>query len=679
MAGALGRTRRTNRLVAVLGGCLAVLLASMLLPVPASAAIGDLDTTFSADGKVTTDLGADEAAHGVAMQRDGKIVVVGETRDDEVEASFALARYNPDGTLDASFDGDGKVTADFGGSSDSATSVAIQPDGKIVASGYVIYGDAFVDFALARFNADGSLDATFDGDGKFTTEVECGPGLQCSQDDIASVMLQADGKIVAAGSSDSDVALARYNTNGSLDASFDGDGKVTTDFSGGDDSAEAAAIQADGRIVVVGTAGSGTNYFSGDLALARYNTNGSLDASFDGDGKVTTDFSGVGDASVVDVANAVAIHADGRIVIAGEVIPFASPHPPLDFVLARYNANGSLDASFDGDGKVTTDFSGRDDFAEAVAVQPDGNIVAAGGAGPDFALARYRPNGSPDDSFDGDGQVTTDFSGGGDVISAVAIQADAKIVAAGAAGSDFALARYQAKAPPPAVTDWQSLGGYVTSDPAVVSRGPDNLDVFVRGGDNALWHQAWNGSYWSQWQSLGGYVTSDPAVVSRGAGSLDVFVRGGDNALWQRSWNGSAWSQWQSLGGFVTSNPTAVSWSTDRVDVFVRGGDNALWHQAGNGSAWFGWQSRGGYVTSDPTAVARGVNRLDMFVRGGDNALWHQAWTGSSWSQWQSRGGFVTSNPAAVAPRFDRHDVFVRGGDSALWHRRPPQITQSPE
>ncbi len=228
---------------------------------------------------------------------------------------------------------------------------------------------------------------------------------------------------------------------------------------------------------------------------------------------------------------------------------------------------------------------------------------------------------------------------------------------------------YQGEATPAAGADWQSLGGLVTSNAAVVSRGTNGLDVFVRGGDNALWQRSWNGSSWSGWQSLGGHVTSDAAVVSRGTNGLDVFVRGGDNALWQRSWNGSSWSGWQSLGGHVTSNPTAVSWAADRVDVFVRGSDNALWHQAGNGSAWFGWQSRGGHVTSDPTALSRGANRLDMFVRGSDNALWHQAWNGSSWSAWRSLGGYVTSNPTAVSWAADRLDVFVRGSDNALWHQ----------
>jgi uncharacterized delta-60 repeat protein len=407
---------------------------------PAAAPPGDLDPTFDGDGKVTTDFaGIFEIAGAVAIQGDGKIVAAGTAADVSGISDFALARYNTDGSLDPTFDGDGKVTTDFAGASDEANAISIQGDGKIVAAGVARIGlNGPQDFALARYNTDGSLDTAFDGDGKVTTD------FAGANDQAHAVAIQGDGKIVAAGvagdviSGTNDFGLARYNANGSLDTTFGGDlplpvpgdGKVTTDFAGPTDQAFGVAIQGDGKIVAAGLSGS-------DFALARYNSDGSLDTAFDGDGKVTTDFAGP-----TDQAHAVAIQGDGKIVAAG----FAGSD--FDFALARYNTDGSLDTTFGGDGKVTTDFagSGSRDEAHAVAIQGDGKIVAAGLAVVsgifDFALARYRADGSLDTIFSGDGKVTTDFAGDFDVANGVVIQANGRIVAAGFAGDDFALARY---------------------------------------------------------------------------------------------------------------------------------------------------------------------------------------------------------------------------------------------
>jgi uncharacterized delta-60 repeat protein len=356
---------------------------------PAAAPPGDLDPTFDGDGKVTTDFAdATDGANAVAIQGDGKIVTAGDAVVSGAPQDFALARYNPDGSLDTTFDGDGKVTTDFAGDSDEARGVVIQGDGKIVAAGTTSEFDPCCtsDFALARYNTDGSLDTTFDGDGKVTTDFAGG------SDGAGGVVIQGDGKIVAGGFAivfgNPDFALARYNTDGSLDVTFDGDGKVTTDFAGSIDEARGVAIQADGKIVAAGfTDVSGPFGFA--FALARYNTNGSLDTTFDGDGKVTTDFA-VGPDDP-DEAHAVAIQGDGKIVAAGCLNCFIGA--PNDFALARYNTDGSLDVTFDGDGKVTTDFAGSFDQANGVAIQGDGKIVAAGFTDVsgtfDFALARY--------------------------------------------------------------------------------------------------------------------------------------------------------------------------------------------------------------------------------------------------------------------------------------------------
>ena len=397
--------------------------------------VGDLDNTFDGDGKVTTDfVNSDDYAFAVAIQSDGKVVVAGMSFYSSLW-DFALARYTFDGRLDGTFDGDGKVTTAVGSSADAALSVAIQSDGKIVVAGYSDNGSNY-DFALARYNSNGSLDTTFDGDGKVTTD------FGNSGDVVHSVAIQSDGKIVVAGyrwnGSNGDFALARYNSNGTLDATFDGDGKVTTDFGNSEDAARSVAIQSDGKIVVAGTIANGSN---SDFALARYNSDGSLDTSFDGDGKVTTDFGNSGDE-----VHSVAMQSDGRIVVAGS----SWDGNNLDFAFTRYNANGSLDTTFDGDGKVTTDFGNSEDEARSIAIQSDGKIVVAGrswdGSDWDIALTRYNSNGSLDTTFAFDGMVTTAVGNSADGAYSVAIQSDGKIVAAGysdnGSNRDFALTRY---------------------------------------------------------------------------------------------------------------------------------------------------------------------------------------------------------------------------------------------
>jgi uncharacterized delta-60 repeat protein len=410
-----------------------LLLGALAAPVALAVNGGDLDPSFDGDGRLTTDFsgfGYPDFASAVAIQADGKVVVAGDAL-----GGFALARYNPDGSLDTSFAGDGTRWTLFGSGEDSAASaVAIQADGKIVAVGSWYRGAGNHDFALARFNPDGSLDTSFSGDGKRTQ----GFG---GSDRAHGVAIQADGKIVVAGVGDGDFALARYNPDSSLDTSFSGDGTLTTPFFGDTSITHAVAIQADGRIVAAGTRVASSDY---DFALARYNPNGSLDTAFSGDGILTTSITGADDE-----ARAVAIQADGKIVAAGGL---------GGFLLARYNADGSLDTSFDGDG-TSNSFSAR---AAAVGIQADGRIVAAGTAGGDFVLARYNPYGGLDPSFSDDGRLTTDF-GGSDVGAGLAIQADGRIVVAGTANADFALARYYASAPETAITSEHPV---LSADPA---------------------------------------------------------------------------------------------------------------------------------------------------------------------------------------------------------------------
>jgi uncharacterized delta-60 repeat protein len=370
--------------------------------------------------------------------------------------AFGLTRgvsYAADGDLDPSFSGDGLVNTNFYNTEDEARAVAIQADGKIVAVGTTHIGGTNYDFSVARYNPNGSLDNSFDGDGRITTNFWC--TLYCESDDGAyAVAIQPDGKIVVAGSAEwrdaYSFAVARYNTDGSLDGTF-GPGPygvygikivIFGDFYSDVSVAHGVAIQGDGKIVLAGRSTNGGG--STNFALARLNPDGSLDTTFDGDGMLTTNFFGG-----VDEGHAVAIYGS-TILVAGfaQVSGFN-----YDFALARYNPNGSFDTTFDGDGKVTTDFFGGDDGALSMALQPDGKIVAAGafystGQGYDFGLARYLSNGALDTGFDNDGLQDINFVGGNgtEVALGVAVQpGDSKIVAVGYAPvggiNDFALVR----------------------------------------------------------------------------------------------------------------------------------------------------------------------------------------------------------------------------------------------
>jgi uncharacterized delta-60 repeat protein len=426
------RTRLLRRLV------LGLAVAAMVAPAaPAGAVPGALDPSFGfGDGKVLTNMtGGFDAAVEVAVQSDGKLVAAGQAGGSGQR--IALARYDADGGLDLSFGGDGKVFTNLTGGLDSAYEVVLQGDGKIVVAGVAnLLGDAR--FALVRYNEDGTLDTTFGGDGKVTTN------LTDWRDFANGLVVQADGKLVAvgrAGGSGGRFALARYESDGGLDPSFGGDGKVTTNFANGNDLVDTVAIQADEKIVVAGAANGSNSHPFRRFALARYNLDGTLDPGFGGDGKVTTKFS---ELSRGAGAYALALQSDQKIVAAG----FAGHRVGV----VRYDVNGALDPTFGGDGKVRTDFGGGTDFAEDLVIQSDGKIVAAGGANSEgansrFLLARYNVNGALDTTFGGDGKVTTNFSAGLDIAFSVAIQpSDDRIVAAGftsGRGWRFALAGYQ--------------------------------------------------------------------------------------------------------------------------------------------------------------------------------------------------------------------------------------------
>ena len=409
-------------------------------------AAGVLDTGFSTDGKVTTAIGSGaDTALAVAVQSDGKIVAAGHSHNGTNE-DFALVRYTSTGALDTGFDTDGKVTTTIGSGNERAHGVAVLTGGEILAGGLsATPSPSFNDFALVRYTSAGALDTTFGTTSGSTKTGKITHAIGTSGDYGLAMVAQSGGKILVGGyahvgGSDYDFALARFTALGALDTSFDSDGKVITDMGAGNAEANALAVGPDGEIVLAGFSHNGTH---NDFALVRYTTAGALDTSFDSDGKVTTD-AGVGHS----YGDGLALQPDGKIVVVGNV------GHPTDFGLTRYNPDGTVDLGFGQDGKVITDFNGgAADFGAAVAVQPDGKIVATGrsnkGAVKDFAVARYNPDGSLDSGFGTGGKVTTDLNSSEDRPYAVAVQPDGKVVVAGyvkvsSTDWDFAMVRYTA-------------------------------------------------------------------------------------------------------------------------------------------------------------------------------------------------------------------------------------------
>jgi uncharacterized delta-60 repeat protein len=358
---------------------------------------GTLDTSFNGSGKIISAVGdGDCKGEGLALQNDGKIVVAGYSFTSG-RSEFTVVRYNADGTLDPGFGESGKVMTEIGRNSDSANSVALQRDGKIVVVGYMFF-PGNNDFAVARYNANGALDTTFNGTGKAAADFS-------KLDYGRSVAVQSDGKVVVAGDAANGesrtFAVARFNANGTPDISFNKTGKLTTDFGGGNAEARGVAVQSDGKIVVAGVASvDGTEKF----ALVRYNPDGTLDTSFGGSGKILT-LVGMSGSN----ATSMALQSDGKIVVAGYAINNSGRG--RDFAIVRYDADGNLDTSFNGSGKVTTAVSDDDGHCEAVAVEKDGKIVAAGwasnGEDNNFAVVRLTTDGKLDSTFNNTGKTTT--------------------------------------------------------------------------------------------------------------------------------------------------------------------------------------------------------------------------------------------------------------------------------
>lgn len=380
---------------------------------------GSLDISFNKTGKITTPIANGAEATAQAIQDDGKLIVAGSSY--HTNEDFTLIRYTASGKIDSSFGNKGKAVTNLGGN-DQVRGIALQSNGKILAVGRT---DASVnDIALVRYQSNGKIDKAFGTNGRVFINV-FGNYL----DQIFSIAIQSSGKIIVAGysvnnTSNADIILARFNTNGSLDKNFGTGGIVATDF-GVSEVATAIAIQSDDKIIATGYSHDGTS--SWDFLTVRYTKNGKPDLSFGTNGKVYTDF------GEVDQANGLIIQASGKIIVAGSTHDLANNYSNI--ALARYTPEGTLDNTFGSGGKTMYVDASSHITGNSIAASPSNKFAIAGsvynGAGYDFALIRFFLNGSLDSAFGYNGKIITDFNLADDFANAVSIQTDNKIIVSG--------------------------------------------------------------------------------------------------------------------------------------------------------------------------------------------------------------------------------------------------------
>ena len=505
-------------------GLLAVALVIAVGSANAQPAV--LDPAFGGgSGIVTTPIGTSAAADAVVLQPDGKIVAAGAAVQPDDSQTFALARYQPNGSLDPAFGSGGIVQSPAG----VARAVAVQPDGKIVAA-----GTNLAQVRLARYDADGSLDGGFGSGGVVTTPVGTGTA------GVTAIVLQPDGKIVVGGeSSDGSktvFTLVRYDVSGSLDTTFGSGGIVTTQVGTGNSSIEGLALQPDGKIVADGDALNGSS--EGVPGLARYNTDGSLDTTFGSGGIVTTH---VGIAGAGVRVGPLVLQPDGKVVVVA------------GFSLVRYGANGTLDPSF---GAASSLVGGPGPPATGLALHPDGKILVAGatlggmtGFADTLELARFNPNGLLDGTFSNLG-IAFLFAWTGSPTSppapaspALALQPDGRIVAVGSHSVDggvtqqFLVVRFGA--PTLTVNLINSVGknsgtgGEITSTPAGIDCSADFGCIYP---PNFFWQHAfaagtvtltatpWDGYLFAGWSGGGCSGTGTCQVQMSGTVSGDQSI-----------------------------------------------------------------------------------------------------------------------------------------------------------
>lgn len=664
----------------------------------ARAADGELDPTFGSGGKVLTDLsGGVDSLNEIALQPDGKIVAAGFYRLSNGNAHIELARYNSDGSLDSTFGTGGKVTTIVSTFGETANDVVIQPDGKIVIVGSVktpVSGDPA--FLAIRYNSNGSLDKSFGSGGIVITNIGD------NADRAETLVLQPDGKIIAAGEMgifrppgeerNTDIAIVRYNTDGSLDASFGTNGKTISDFGPSPEyyaeDANDIILLSDGKFIIVGDS-DGSGYY--DFLIARYNADGTLDTSFGTGGRTKTD---LGDG-YQDGASTAALQRDGKIVSVGAALPNSFD---LDFSLIRYNPNGSLDTTFGTNGKVVFGLESlHDEELSDVAIQSDGKILAAGDSNSannsGFLLWRFNLNGTRDTSFGNNGMIRTTFGSNAAFTTSLLLQPDAKILVAGLTplfqSTDFALARYlNAQTSRPTQFDFdgdsktdisvfcngiwsiqRSTAGYfgfqfgITADVVVPADydGDAKTDIAVFRPSEGNWY--WLGSGSNTYTILHFGANGDVPVVADydGDGRADYAVY--RNGVWyiERSTAGILITQF----GISTDKPVPADYDGDgKSDIAVYRDDT-----------WYVQKSTGGTtvqqfgLSTDMPVVCDydGDGKADIAVWRPDNGVWHYLRSSDgSYNSYQ----FGMNGDMPAPGDFDgdgRADLSIYRGDGQWW------------
>lgn len=448
---------------------------------------GDLDPSFGGDGRVFFDVAGDaDFPATVALQPDGKVVVG--RRNESASDDFSVLRFNADGSLDASFDGDGRTSLDYPGIKGTTHVVLLQPDGKIVAAGTArnTAVNEGTNFGLARYNPDGSVDPSFGVEGVVIHDLG-------GRNEISSIVQLADGRLVVAGSTDrgtgacDDMAFAGFTADGRLDESFGTEGEVILDFHGsnGCDRVHWLVEQPDGMLLAVGEATPSKTFTTEDMAVVRLTPDGALDPSLDEDGRAVVDLGFIGPFAGATTA---AIMPDSRIVVAGwaEYDPWG--YYGCDAALARLNQDGSRDLTFDTEDHSPPPGLGQCAWIEGLVLDPDHHLLLTGNhsmratVDPDnqwydgHYVARMTPDGSFDPDFGANGVAIVDVGDGNrvhyvsDSRQGVVLQPDGRIVTVAATitgdnraeGSRIMVARLLANGDAPGVLGLVTYHGEVT-------------------------------------------------------------------------------------------------------------------------------------------------------------------------------------------------------------------------
>ncbi len=601
---------------------------------------GTLDLNFSGDGKfIHSYSSSTDLAFCMKVQSSDQKIVIGGYTVIGGQNDFLISRVNVNGSLDNSFDSDGIATNDFfAGGDDKIFAMHLLPSGKILVAGSSEKsGTRRV--VIARYNANGSLDMTFGANGTigyvhYTIN---------NQSEVRSIVVQSDDKIVVAGFTyvnDYDYLILRCNSNGSIDSSFNSIGYTITSIGSsgnGDDLAFDAALQVDGKIVI-----TGRSLFDGntELSACRYNPNGSLDSTFNSDGKFVFAYDNVS----YEQANGVEIGYDGKICLGG----FTSvPGNNWDFLLLRLNNSGYLDSTFNTTGVVTTDIGTLDDEGRAMVLQPDGKILLGGssfiGADKDYSLLRYNYDGEVDVEFGEDGIVTTGVGSGQDEILGMDMQDDGRIVAAGysftGANADVSIVSYNNDLS----VDWLPLLNGLNGTCRVLAIDLNNNlyaggDFTTANGSTVNYIAKWDGVSWaSLGAGLNGACYSLAVDSNNNVYAAGVFTQaGGTSANHIAKWNGSAWA---SLGSGINASASKLL-VDENGDLYVggdftlAGGNPANYIAKWNGATWstlgsgFNEVCRALAIDSSHNIYAGGA----FSMAGGNPVNYLAKWDGSSWT-----------------------------------------------